>query len=229
MPAEVLAECIAAFHKKAAEILQEQGDTEYLLRGEISSLLARVETDLRAFVDDHVHLFTRRIGEVFERLTSRFVERANRIIAEIRSLAADLFDVRITPIIEVESFTTESSQYYYVDDLFMLQLARLPLLLPGSLAKRYIRRQFVGSCRTQLDLNAGRLRSDFQARLQKSARAFSASFNGKVKATLDDLEDTLRRAAEEKQRSEVQLEAMQRRLEADRAAVADILALMEQS
>jgi GTP-binding protein EngB required for normal cell division len=271
MPAEVLAECIAAFHKKAAEILQEQGDTEYLLRGEISSLLARVETDLRAFVDDHVHLFTRRIGEVFERhkhlgtgklieamsvetagaveevcapwrageeqyvretfdrITSRFVERANRIIAEIRSLAADLFDVRITPIIEVEPFTTESSHYYYVGDLFMLQLARLPLLLPGSLAKRYIRRQFVDSCRTQLDLNAGRLRSDFQERLQKSARAFSASFNAEVKATLDDLEDTLRRAAEEKQRSEVQLEAVQRRLEDDRAAVADILALMEQS
>jgi GTPase SAR1 family protein len=271
MPAEVLAEHIAAFHKKATEILQEQSDTEYLLRGEIGSLLGRVETDLRAFVDDHVQLLTRRVSEAFERhkhlgtgkliaamnaemacaveeifapwrsgeeqyvretfdrITSRFVERANRIIAEIRSLAANLFDVRITPIIEVEPFTTESSHYYYIDDLFMLQLSRLPLLLPGSLAKRYIRKQFVGSCRTQLDLNAGRLRSDFQERLQKSARAFSASFNAKVKATLDGLEDTLRRAAEEKQRSEVQLEAVQRRLEDDRAAVADILALIEQS
>jgi GTP-binding protein EngB required for normal cell division/enoyl-CoA hydratase/carnithine racemase len=271
MPAEVLAERIVAFQKKAAEILQEQSDTEYLLRGEFSSLLSRVEADLRAFVDDHVLLFTRRIGEAFERhqhlgtgklieamnaetagaveemfapwrsgeeqyvretfdrITSRFVERANRIIAEIRTLAADLFDVRITPIIEVEPFTTESSHYYDIDDLFMLQLARLPLLLPGSLAKRYIRRQFVGNCRTQLDLNAGRLRSDVQARLQKSARAFSASFNAKVQATLDGLEDTLRRAAEEKQRSEVQLEAVQRKLEDDRAAVAEILALMEQS
>jgi hypothetical protein len=169
------------------------------------------------------------VRETFDRITSRFVERANRIIAEIRTLAADLFDVRITPIIEVEPFTTESSHYYDIDDLFMLQLARLPLLLPGSLAKRYIRRQFVGNCRTQLDLNAGRLRSDVQARLQKSARAFSASFNAKVQATLDGLEDTLRRAAEEKQRSEVQLEAVQRKLEDDRAAVAEILALMEQS
>ncbi len=270
MPAEMLAERIGAFHKQAAEILQEQRDTEYLLRGEISALLARVEADLRAFVDDHVQFLTSRISaafdrhqhlgtgklieamnaeiacaveamfapwrtgeehyvrETFDRITSRFVERANRIITEIRTLAADLFAVHITPIIEVEPFTTESSHYYYIDDLFMLQLSRLPLLLPASLAKRYIRSQFLRSCREQLDLNAGRLRVDFQERLQKSAGAFSAAFNAKVKATLDGLEDTLRRAAEEKQRSEAQLQAAQTRLAADRAAVAEILARIDE-
>jgi tRNA U34 5-carboxymethylaminomethyl modifying GTPase MnmE/TrmE len=271
MPAEVLAERIEAFHKKAVEILQEQSDTEYLLRGEIGMLLAKVEADLRAFADANGELLTRRISEAFERhkhlspgklieamnaemacaveaifapwhageeqsvretfdhITSRFVERANRIIAEIHSLAADLFEVRITPIIEVEPFTTESRHYYYIDDPFMLQLSRLPLLLSRALAKRYIRGQFLSSCREQLDLNAGRLRADFQERLQKSARAFSASFNAKVKATLDGLEDTLRRAAEEKQRSEVQLQTAQTRLAADRAAVAEILALIDKS
>ncbi|HEX9867414.1 MAG TPA: dynamin family protein [Candidatus Tectomicrobia bacterium] len=271
MPAAMLAERIEAFHTKAAEILQEQRDTEYLLRGEISALLARVEADLRAFVDDHVQHLTSRISAAFERhqhlgagklieamnaemacaveamfapwraaeehdvrdtfdrITSRFVERANRIIAEIRTLAADLFAAHITPIIEVEPFTTESSHYYYVDDLFMLQLSRLPLLLPAPLVKRYIRSQFLRSCREQLDLNAGRLRADFQERLQKSAGAFSASFNAKVKATLDGLEDTLRRAAEEKQRSEAQLQTAQTRLTADRAAVAEILTLIDAS
>jgi GTP-binding protein EngB required for normal cell division len=269
MPAEMLAERIEAFHKKAAEILQEQSDTEYLLRGEISALLARVEADLRAFVDDRVQLLTSRINaafdrhqhlgtrklietmnaemaraveeifapwrtgeehdvrDTFDRITSRFAERANRIIAEIRTLAADLFAVDITPIIEVEPFTTESSHYYYVDDLFMLQLSQLPLLLPASLAKRYIRGQFLRSCREQLDLNAGRLRADFRERLQKSAGAFSASFNVK-KATLDGLEDTLRRAAKEKQRSEAQLQTAQRRLAADRTVVAEVLARIDE-
>jgi hypothetical protein len=111
----------------------------------------------------------------------------------------------------------------------MLQLSRLPLLLPASLAKRYIRGQFLSSCREQLDLNAGRLRADFQQRLQKSAGAFSASFNAKVKATLDGLEDTLRRASEEKQRSEAQLQTAQTRLAADRAAVAEVLARIDES
>ncbi len=269
MPAEVLAPRIEAFHKKAAEILQEQSDTEYLLRGEIGALLARVEADLRAFVDDNVQRFTRRMNEAFgrhkrlntsklieamsaetgcaveeifapwrvgeeesvrasyDRITSRFVERANRIIGEIQRLAADLFDVRITPIVEVEPFTTQSSHYYYTEDLFALQLSRLPLLLPGPLAKRYIRRQFIGKYREELDRNAGRLRADFQERVAKSARAFSASFHDKVRATLEGLEQTLQRAAEEKQRSEAELATVQAKLEADRMTLAEVTALVE--
>jgi GTP-binding protein EngB required for normal cell division len=266
MPAAMLAERIAAFHQHAAAILQEQSDTEYLLRGEISALLAKVEADLRVFVDDHVAPLTRRISEAFERhrglrtgklieamdaemasavqeifapwrageesavretfarITARFVERANRIIADIRRLSADLFNVPVTPSLEVEPFTTESSHYYYIDNPFSLQLSQLPLLLPRPLRLRYIRRQFLGSCRLQLDINAGRLRADFQERLQKSARAFSASFNDKVKLVLAGLEDTLQRAAAAKQRSDIELEAVETRLMADQAALAEILA-----
>jgi hypothetical protein len=271
MPATMLAERIEAFHRHASAILQEQLDTEYLLRGETSALLSRVEADLRRFVDDHVEALTQRMSEVFERhqdlsteklieamhtetartvqemfipwrageesyvretferITWRFVERANRIIADIRRLSADLFEVQITPIIEVEPFKTESSHYYYIEDLFMLQLSRLPLLLPKALRQRYIRRQFLGSCREQLDLNAGRLRADFQERLQKSAAAFSHSFNDKVKATFTGLKDALRRAADAKRRSDTALEAVEMRLSADRAAAGEILAFIEES
>ncbi|HXH14102.1 MAG TPA: hypothetical protein VNP04_30600 [Alphaproteobacteria bacterium] len=228
--------------------------------------MAKVEADLRVFVDGHVALLTRRISEAFERhrglrtgkliqamnaemasavqeifapwrageestvretferITARFVERANRIIADIRRLSADLFNVPVTPSLEVEPFTTKSSHYYYIDDLFGLQLSQLPLLLPRPLRLWYIRGQFLGSCRLQLDINAGRLRADFQERLQKSARAFSASFNDKVKVVLAGLEDTLQRAAAAKQRSDIELEAVEKRLMADQAALAEILA-----
>jgi GTP-binding protein EngB required for normal cell division len=271
MPASMLAERIEAFHQHASAILQEQRDTEYLLRGEASALLSRVEADLRRFVDDHVEAFTQHMSEVFERhqdlstgklieamhtetartvqemfipwrageesyvretferITGRFVERANRIIADIRRLSADLFEAQITPIIEVEPFKTESSHYYYIEDLFMLQLSRLPLLLPKALRQWYIRRQFLGSCREQLDLNAGRLRADFQERLQRSAAAFSHSFNDKVKATFTGLADALRRAADAKQRSDLTLETVQTRLSADRAAIVEILAVADAS
>jgi len=266
LPAEVLAQRLEAFHAKADEIMQEHSDTAYVLRGEISALTARVEADLRPFVEDNVFRLTRRIdtafqahqhrgrGEIikalnaemvraveeifapwrqeeevsmsasFDRITARFVARANRIIDELQRLTADLFDVRLTPIIEVEPFTMESSHYYYTDMLFSLQLSMLPLLLPAPLAKRHIRRQFLGACREELDRNAGRLRADFQERLTKSARAFSAAFDAKVQATLDSLAAILQQAAEAKQRSDTELAARQGGLEADRTALAAIRA-----
>jgi hypothetical protein len=160
----------------------------------------------------------------FARITARFVTRANRIIDELQRLAADLFDVRLTPIIEVETFTMESSHYYYTDRLFSLQLSTLPLLLPAPLARRHIHRQFLGACREELDRNAGRLRADFQERLTKSARIFSAGFDAKVQATLDSLAAILQQAAAAKRRSDTELAARQEGLEADRTALAEIQA-----
>jgi GTP-binding protein EngB required for normal cell division len=160
----------------------------------------------------------------FDRITARFVARANCIIDELQQLAADLFDVRLTPIIEVEPFTMESSHYYYTDRLFSLQLSTLPLLLPAPLARRHIRRQFLGACREELDRNAGRLRADFQERLTKSARAFCAAFDAKVQSTLDGLATILQQATEAKRRSDAELAARQEGLEADRTVLAEIRA-----
>jgi GTP-binding protein EngB required for normal cell division len=266
LPAEVLAQRLEAFRAKADEIMQEQRDTAYVLRGEISALTASVEVDLRPFLEEHVPQLTRRMdtafeahrhrrrGEIikalnaemaravaeifapwrqdeeasmsvnFDRITARFTARANRIIDELQRLATDLFDVRLTPLIEVEPFTMESSHYYYTDMLFSLQLATLPLLLPAPLAKRHIRRQFLGACREELDRNAGRLRADFQERLTRSARAFSTAFDAKVQATLNSLTEILQQAAEAKRRSDTELAARQGNLEADRTALVAIRA-----
>jgi hypothetical protein len=160
----------------------------------------------------------------FDRITARFVARANRIIDDLQRLTVDLFEVRLTPIIEVEPFTMESSHYYYTDRLFSLQLSTLPLLLPAPLARRHIRRQFLRACREELDRNAGRLRADFQERLTKSTRAFSAAFNAKVQATLDSLAAILQQAAEAKRRSDTELVARQGELEADQTVLAALQA-----
>lgn len=266
LPAEVLAQRLATFRAKADEIRQEHSDTAYVLQGEITALTAKVEADLRPFVEGHVPRLTRRIDAAFEayqhyrkseiiealnaemaraveeifapwrqeeeaamrasfdRITARFAARANRIIDELQRLTADLFDVRLTPLIEVEPFTMESSHYYYTDRLFSLQLSTLPLLLPAPLARRHIRRQFLGTCREELDRNAGRLRADFQQRLTQSARAFSAAFDAKVQATLYSLAAILQQAAEAKRRSDTELAARAGGLEADRTALAAIRA-----
>jgi small GTP-binding protein len=266
LPAEVLGQRLPAFRAKAAEIRQEHRDTAYVLRGEITALTAKVEEDLRPFVEDNVPRLTRRIsaafesqqhrpkGEIikalndemaravadifapwrqdeeaamhlsFDRITARFAARTTHIIDELQRLAADLFEVRLTPLIDFEPFTMESSHYYYTDPLFTLQLSTLPLLLPAPLARRYIRRQFLAACREELDRNAGRLRADFQERLAQSARAFSTAFDAKVQETLDSLSQILQRAEEARRQSDTALATRQEKLEADRTVLVEIRA-----
>src|SRR2546428_5757854 len=59
LPAEVLAQRLEAFRAKADEIMQEQSDTAYVLRGEINALTAGVEAALRPFVEDNVSRLSR--------------------------------------------------------------------------------------------------------------------------------------------------------------------------
>jgi GTPase SAR1 family protein len=165
--------------------------------------------------------------ESFARITSRFVERANRIITDVQKLVADLFDVKITAIIELEPFTAESSHYYYIEDPFSLQLSALPLLLPGVLARAYIKREYLRVGREELDRNAGRLRADFQERLEKSARSFKSSFDERVRITLESLRRTIVRAAHERKRSESELATADEVFEREHRILGEILMLID--
>jgi GTPase SAR1 family protein len=156
-----------------------------------------------------------RLGASFARITERFANRANRYTTEIQRAAGDLFDVQVCPVIEIEPLTAESGHYYYTENPFSLQLSALPLLLPGPLAKAHVKKEFVNGCAEELYRNAGRLRSDFQERLEKSAESFRTGFVEKVRSTAAALEDALHRAAEEKKRGGVALESSIPGLDAD--------------
>jgi GTP-binding protein EngB required for normal cell division len=156
-----------------------------------------------------------RLGANFARITERFANRANGYTAEIERAAGDLFDVQVCPVIEIEPLTAESGHYYYTENPFSLQLSALPLLLPGPLGKAYIKKEFVNGCAEELYRNAGRLRSDFQERLEKSAESFRTGFVEGVRSSAGALEDALHRAAEEKKRGGVALESSIPGLKAD--------------
>jgi small GTP-binding protein len=164
------------------------------------------------------------ISQEFARITSRFEQRINDTVESVRGVAVDLFGVNITPVIAVEPLTTESGHYYLVENPFTLQADTLPLMLPGPLAKRIIRRRFVQNARLELDRNAGRWRSDFQERIEKSARRFSLNFREQVEAALKDIQRTLERAASERAQSE---ERVAGALEALKAAQQEIQTLRQ--
>jgi len=261
-----LAEKIDLFRQQVDRLLQEQQDVEYLLRGEMGRLIARVEEDLKPLVEDHVGSLRNRLVESFQtnkhlskfklieavtaelaraveeifnawrepeeaiinqeftRITSRFEQRLNQIVDAVRGVAQKLFGVEITPVMAVEPLTAESGHYYLVENPFTLQTDTLPLLLPAPLAKRIIRRRFLENARLELDRNAGRWRSDFQERIEKSARRFLFNFREQVERALRDTQRTLERAAHERAQSEERVAAT---LDTLKAAQQEIQALRQ--
>lgn len=147
------------------------------------------------------------ISQEFTRITARFEQRMNEIVAAVRGIAKGLFGVEVTPVMVIEPLIAESGHYYLVENPFTLQIDALPLLLPESQAKRIVRRRFLQNARLELDRNAGRWRSDFQERLEKSARRFLRNFNEQVEQALGDIQRTLERAAKEHAQSKERVAA----------------------
>ncbi|HEY6331343.1 MAG TPA: dynamin family protein [Blastocatellia bacterium] len=165
----------------------------------------------------------------FESITGRFAVRANAYAADVERATAELFGVRVCPPVDVEPLTSESRHYYYTENLFSLQLSSLPLILPGPLAKACIERAFVKSCVEELYRNAGRLRYDFQERLEKSAESFRLSFEHKVREMVLTLRQALEKAAEEKRTGSARLDELIAARQADIEELLEIASLLQQA
>jgi len=78
-------------------------------------LVEALNRELEASVKDIFSSWRDREQELvaanYRRITQRFVMRTNCIINQIERLTMNLFDVRITPILEVEPFTSRSKHY----------------------------------------------------------------------------------------------------------------------
>jgi small GTP-binding protein len=174
-----------------------------------SDLVKAMTEELRRAVEQIFNAWRKQeevvINQEFTRITARFEQRMNEIVAAVRDVAKGLFGVEVTPVMVIEPLIAESGHYYLVENPFTLQIDALPLLLPEPQAKRIIRRRFLQNARLELDRNAGRWRSDFQERLEKSARRFLLNFNEQVERALGDIQRTLERAAKERAQSEARV------------------------
>jgi GTP-binding protein EngB required for normal cell division len=140
-----------------------------------------------------------KIVHSFELLNGRFVERGNRIISDIERLTEELFDVKVRTYFEIEGLENKDRHFYAVGNPFTLSLEVLPLLLPAVLAKNIIRARFIEAAQHELSRNAGRLRADYQERLEASGRSFLQNFHNKISRAMEEIELVIRRAYEQQQ------------------------------
>jgi small GTP-binding protein len=140
----------------------------------------------------------------FQLLNGRFVEQGNVIVTQIENLTQELFQTSITTCFEIEPLVHSTKHRYTVDNPFTLSLEMLPLLLPPIVSKQVIRSRYIDAVHHELIRNSGRLRADYQERLEASGRTFLHSFNTKISGALEEIESVIKRAIE---RQETAIEA----------------------
>lgn len=164
---------------------------EYL-RSSLQSHIANVFEQWRKVEDKN-------IDSAFQLLNGRFVQQGNVIVAQIESLTEELFQTSVTACFEIEPLVHSTRHRYAVDNPFTLSLEMLPLLLPPIVSKQVIRSRFIEAVRHELVRNSGRLRADYQERLEVSGRSFLHSFNSKISSSLETIEGVIKRAIEQKE------------------------------
>ena len=180
-----------------------------------------------------------KVARAFEQVCRRLASRVDAEVDELYRFASDLFAVPYHAVASETPWGMEERFYYKFWDeptsLHMLAssaVAALPRSIAGGLVRRRARERAIDTARTQ----SGRVRYDFQRRLEESVRAFKERMSAYVEAVLDGLESALRRG-EAAQRSGTShasarrdsLAASLRRLDEARAKIESALAALEAS
>jgi GTP-binding protein EngB required for normal cell division len=134
-------------------------------------------------------------------LLERLRDQANAVIADVRALVRELFGTEVAPSLDLAPFAVDPP-LARVDQAFSLMLEEVPLLLPGPLARRLIRRRFVGAAPEELRRNLSAATAEFRQRFSDAERVFSHEFRARVEAMLASLREVLARARDDRMREE---------------------------
>jgi hypothetical protein len=127
----------------------------------------------------------------------------------------------------MENLEMRSRHYYAVDNPFSLSLQLMPLLLPDVLSKNIIRSKFVEAAKEELSRNSGRLRADYQERLETSSRAFLRSFRMKTLGVLEEIESIIKAAIQSTQNAKDERATAAARLQEQEEKLESIRNLLE--
>ena len=134
------------------------------------------------------------MNKVFLAMSSRFTEKTNAIIRNIRSVTSRLFDIGVETFESPEALRAETHLYYKVDPLFYFTIEKIPFVLPKFLFRSYVLSKMQDKIKMELYRNAGRIRYDYLERIEKSTNEFRKALNLKIDATLTGIRQAIQRA-----------------------------------
>lgn len=170
--------------------------------------------DINQFVHERIHdafdeFQSREEGILRTRLEAileRLISRTNRIIKNIVSVSASIFEIDLQPFTIEESLAKESAFTFKIEEDVKVSLEYITesatLLLPRPLAHKIILRNARERMKELIERHCGRLRQDFMARIEKSVTDFEKQLNETVEASLGGIRRALDVAERVKQEGE---------------------------
>lgn len=143
-----------------------------------------------------------KLGQSLAQVHQEFAGRINAILERLTQLTARIFDFSLRGFAAEEAFT-EKSQFWFIfkDDPVGLEIIQMTVtsLLPRALTKGLLLKKLLENVEELVDKHCGRLRWDFQQRLQEIARDFRQTWLSKIDDTTQGIQQALERVRAQKQ------------------------------
>ncbi len=183
----------AEFHRKSRLALDLRKEMEEYLFGALRDVFTdwrRQEIDKLAILLADTH--------------QEFAGRINGILERLTQLTARIFDFSLRGFAPEEAFTEKGKfSFKFKDEPVGLEILQMTVtsLLPRALTKGLLLKKLLENVAELVDKHCGRLRYDFQQRLQELARDFRQDWLAKIDDTTQSIAQALERARAQKQTS----------------------------
>lgn len=168
----------------------------------------RIIDEVRLSFDKWIPQEDDKLFKNFQRICKRFVSDVDAIIDEIGTFASELFGEKMS-FIKTELLWEMKSDFYYKFKRETLMIDALStsitLSLPKIIGDKVLLKNFKNYISSVVDMQAGNVRYDFAERLNKSKIKFKWEMLDKINASLDGIENAIKKGLESKDKSETEI------------------------
>lgn len=196
-------EAIMTLSGRVNEVLQEKSNLN------VSHLASELQEFLQATVKDQFSgLQSAKEQEIKEWLgvtMERFEAKNNALITDIRNLVANLFNINPRAVCTASRLCSRSGLYFLTElpkPFITFDISWLMGFLPKKLAHRSLYKSCIDQIEELVDLNCGRLRSDFYTRVAQSLRDFKRLLGESLDLVMNELVRTIEAAINQNRQGE---------------------------
>ncbi len=163
-----------------------------------------------------------RLASAFEEIARRYRDRANSLANRILETAGELFGVSFPRLDADFSLSDEGEFWFKLEDVpsdLEILVSALARSLPRKFSHRWLRKSKREELMLLFDRHCGRVRYDFQLRLQKSTNALSLEVERVVGETMRSIERAIENAEERLSLERPKLEAALGELGAEKSVL----------
>ena len=161
----------------------------------------------------------------FEKLCGRFWAEMQSSVDQLVRYSSELFSVRFEAVPDDSRWSPESGFYYkfwYEPPGLATLTSSMVAILPRALARNAILRRWRARARELVEMQAGRLRYDFEQRVQKSAQDARGRMMRRIQATLAGIEAAIQGATTARRQGAEEVAAGMARIELAHEAISSI-------